>query len=395
MERKPPWYRRYQEYRSKVERLKTVFEDRCTELGTDPEKELRQFQNDIIARIVHESNWQEGIYLDEHRTQELAALAIDERRIIQGPHLDMDAIVANHYSAVSRLREEGASAEEMAAYNLSTAHVALWWVYLELQDRQIASLANAMEKLKDDLDKIRERVPLEKAESIKEKFNKAQKAIQLIVNDDTPVGYPLTESLSTKRELFRLLMEMDLDELVHPMRCDYVHFLHRLALMGMLPHENLGIFRNTGICVGNDVDLYFPTPGVVPELLDRFCREFPSMVAGAPFDRVYAAAKTSYEFVRIHPYTDGNGRVSRLLMNLVLLPDYPPIYLKADREGRHRYIQALKRANNGGNLDPLASLISISLIISYQRLLEALRVPREDIEALLQSDSTQDIPEKD
>lgn len=80
------------------------------------------------------------------------------------------------------------------------------------------------------------------------------------------------------------------------------------------------------------------------------------------------AAKLSYDFVRIHPYADGNGRLSRLIMNLVLWNPFFPVYIKANSLGRKRYAQALKRANRG-DLEPLAAIICIYLIEVYNLLL--------------------------
>jgi hypothetical protein len=50
----------------------------------------------------------------------------------------------------------------------------------------------------------------------------------------------------------------------------------------------------------------------------------------------------------------------------------PPVYLQADKKGRHRYAQALRRANRG-NLEPLAALIAPSLLEIYDRILHAMR----------------------
>ena len=56
------------------------------------------------------------------------------------------------------------------------------------------------------------------------------------------------------------------------------------------------------------------------------------------------SALTHKEFAFIHPFTDGNGRVARLLMNLILLQKgyviaiIPPIL-------RTEYIQALEKAH--------------------------------------------------
>lgn len=43
------------------------------------------------------------------------------------------------------------------------------------------------------------------------------------------------------------------------------------------------------------------------------------------YDPVARAAIACHDFEAIHPYTDGNGRVGRLLLNLMLMQDgYPP-----------------------------------------------------------------------
>lgn len=104
----------------------------------------------------------------------------------------------------------------------------------------------------------------------------------------------------------------------------------------------------------------------------EFCKEFPTILpTTVGYDPILVAAQQSYKFVRIHPYVDGNGRVSRLIMNLVLWEHFPPIDLKADRKGRSRYRQALHRANRG-DIKPLACLIAMSLSKIYDKLLNML-----------------------
>ncbi|SDF99059.1 Fic family protein [Chitinophaga filiformis] len=77
---------------------------------------------------------------------------------------------------------------------------------------------------------------------------------------------------------------------------------------------------------------------------------------------VVLAAMLHYNFVRIHPFDDGNGRLSRLLMNYVLFKHHlPPVVIKS--ANKKEYLQVLADADSG-NPEPFIEYISQQLIWS-------------------------------
>ncbi len=74
------------------------------------------------------------------------------------------------------------------------------------------------------------------------------------------------------------------------------------------------------------------------------------------------AAWLHHEFVRVHPFQDGNGRMSRLLMAYVFARngEFPPIITKA---GKDEYIDALEAADEG-DLDAFVEHLALLSLVS-------------------------------
>jgi Fic family protein len=76
-----------------------------------------------------------------------------------------------------------------------------------------------------------------------------------------------------------------------------------------------------------------------------------------------------YQFVRIHPFDDGNGRMSRLLMNLILMQHgFPPVIIQT--ETRTSYFEALQYADHD-DFDMFIIFIGEKLIESLDLWLRA------------------------
>lgn len=100
------------------------------------------------------------------------------------------------------------------------------------------------------------------------------------------------------------------------------------------------------------------TPARMTDLIDWYRREKVNL------HPVVLAALLHYEFVNIHPFDDGNGRMSRILMNLILLQNgYPPVVIK--QGNRNEYYTALAQAD-AKNYEPFIELIATNLIHSLE-----------------------------
>jgi Fic family protein len=96
---------------------------------------------------------------------------------------------------------------------------------------------------------------------------------------------------------------------------------------------------------------FYDVPKHVKELL--------SMINNNPDELrpIELAAQTHYDFAWIHPFEDGNGRMSRLLLNLILVRNgYPFAVIKS--VDKPQYLRALREMDVSGNFKPFLIYIS-------------------------------------
>ncbi len=69
------------------------------------------------------------------------------------------------------------------------------------------------------------------------------------------------------------------------------------------------------------------------------------------------AAQVHYDFAWVHPFEDGNGRMARLLLNLILVRNgYPFAVIKS--VDKPQYLRALREMDVSGNFEPFLIYIS-------------------------------------
>lgn len=134
--------------------------------------------------------------------------------------------------------------------------------------------------------------------------------------------------------------------------------LHGIVLRG-IDDASAGVYRAGQVFIAGSTHTPPPAravPGRMAEYADWLARTGEAAADNSSLHPVTRAGHAHFWLVDIHPFVDGNGRVARLLMNLLLLQAGYPIAIIRN-EDRSAYYSALEAAHEG-QLDAFLVLVA-------------------------------------
>ena len=143
--------------------------------------------------------------------------------------------------------------------------------------------------------------------------------------------------------------------------------IHALILHG-IDRENAGRYRTVPVMILGSTHMP-PQPYLIEKQMEDFILRFKQMEK-EKVHPVLIAAYLHDELVRIHPFIDGNGRTSRLLMNLYLLRHgYVIITLKGSNDAKVSYYMALEKSHTEHLPEDFQKLVVEAEIAALQKYL--------------------------
>jgi Fic family protein len=144
--------------------------------------------------------------------------------------------------------------------------------------------------------------------------------------------------------------------------------IHAIILHG-INREQAGKYRSVPVMIAGSRHTP-PQPYLIGTQMERFILQYKQMETEGSHP-ILIAAYLHDELVRIHPFIDGNGRASRLLMNLYLLSKgYTITSLKADNEAKQAYYNALEQSHTDNNHELFYLLVANAVKQSMEKYLK-------------------------
>ena len=189
---------------------------------------------------------------------------------------------------------------------------------------------------------------------------------QIVLEGITVGGKTLREHLEAINHEKAIEYIEDLVKEKNPVTEWNIKNIHQLVLKE-IDDKNAGKYRSENVAIMGATHTP-PDHLIVPELMEKLILNYQKWNKYHP---IIKAALIHGELVKIHPFIDGNGRTSRLVMNLSLMNSgYLPVIIK--KENRLEYYNALDKAHTTGDYTDFVKLVTnleIEMINKYLNLL--------------------------
>jgi len=195
----------------------------------------------------------------------------------------------------------------------------------------------------------------------------------------------LTIGGKTLREHFEVINHRDAIEYVEKIVADqekltpfHVRQIHKLVL-SQIDDASAGNYRVTQVQIAG-AQYVPPEAWEVPAQMTEWGKWL--MGAKKSTHPVILAALAHHRLVKIHPFVDGNGRIARLVMNLILMQNgYPPtVILRTDRQSYYRVLSLADDGKDKSLINFVGKAVERSLTLYLNASKKQTGKPNKDIE---------------
>jgi Fic family protein len=244
--------------------------------------------------------------------------------------------------------------------------------------KNLQSILDEIDGLKSKLDKFRQFDSFRIAQALELEYTFESNRIEgntltlretdLVINEGLTIsGKSMREHLEAINHVEAIAYIKQLMERNFPFNERELLSVHNLILRGIIP-EDAGRYRRVQVMIKGSSHMP-PQPFIVPKEMEDYFIWFEENKS--KLHPIILAAEMHERLVTIHPFIDGNGRTSRLIMNLILLQNgYVIANIKGDYESRMSYYQALETAQTSGNKEDFIMFIAQTEKDSLERYLD-------------------------
>ena len=194
---------------------------------------------------------------------------------------------------------------------------------------------------------------------------------QLVVNEGITIsGKSVREHLEAINHKEAILFIDDIVQNKIPLTEYVLKQIHALVLHS-IDRDNAGVYRKLPVLISGSQHIP-PQPYMLHSLMEDY---FIFYTAHKNIlHPVILSAEMHERLVTIHPFLDGNGRTSRLIMNLILLQHgFPLAIIGGDYDSRMAYYNALERIQTHNDKSKFIELIANYVKISLERYIKILK----------------------